>query len=318
MEEIEARLRRARGISPDPAQFSALRSSSLEHGRPLETEKASVLNLDSSNETRPLREDKRIEATFLPRSENTNANAPMKPSWKYSGTDFHVVEASQIESQHSTLEKRPSLRPKEEFFLNTVRKKEPRYSDPTDFPDRDGAELAVPDCLSPRRMATTEPNRRVKDGGEGSAHTLFLSERNLAPPHPPLSRSTSTVESSLPSTPLSLCSPTEDQIRRQPERPILHQGLETLELGYQSQKPSVLKLPTWQNDDEDEGEYGGSGKEDHWWRPGQPDCSPTLFGTRDRRAVSSAKPRRRQKKGILSIFQRRSSVERLIDMYFDD
>jgi len=160
-----------------------------------------------------------------------------------------------------------------------------------------------------RRMTTTEHRPSFRNGGFWSDAAPSILDQEKLPPVPPLSQSTSlaTLKSSPPLTPLEIFSPREDQIRREMENHALHEGPETLELRYKKRRPPMLQL--FGSDDEDD-ETSSRARQQDQDRSGPLDS--------DQKSISSGKTRRQRSRSILSIFQRRSPVEKLIDMYFED
>lgn len=124
------------------------------------------------------------------------------------------------------------------------------------------------------------------------------------PPVPSLSQSGSiaTLASSPPHTPMSICSPKEDQIRREWESFAIQDGAETLEMRYKKRRAPVLSLAD--SDDEQ-----NTKTTEHL----PPDLSKI-----DTWTDAPKRGRLRRSKSIMSIFQRKSPVEKLIDLYFDD
>lgn len=160
-----------------------------------------------------------------------------------------------------------------------------------------------------RRMTTTEGRPSIRNGGFWSEQSAGLLPRDDIPTVPVLSQSNSnaTLKSSPPPTPLTMGDPREDQVRRELEAMSIHAGAEGLENRYKNRRPPMLNL--LQSDDEDD-------DEDLKLVPksaGLPQT--TLLDVND---DHSARPRSRRRKSVFSIFQRRSPVEKLIDMYFDD
>lgn len=160
-----------------------------------------------------------------------------------------------------------------------------------------------------RRITTREERSAIRNGGFWStpAVSLFDTE-DTDPPVPALSQAGSTATLSPPATPLSICSPEEDQIRREMENSACHDGAKILESKHRKRRPPVLDLA----DSDDE-----------------PDASTTYHSRRghsrlasaetgDQKGVTFPKPRLRRQRSILSIFHRKSPVEKLIDMYLDD
>lgn len=162
-----------------------------------------------------------------------------------------------------------------------------------------------------RRMNTTEGRPSIRNGGFWSHQAASLFPQDNIPSVPALSQSSSsaTLKSSPPPTPLALCSPREDQIRREMESFALQDGPETLELRYKKRRPPMLNLLDSDDERDDSRSVSTEQEQDH---------SSLLDLTDDHSGVSAARPRVRRQKSIFSIFQRRSPVEKLIDMYFDE
>jgi hypothetical protein len=161
----------------------------------------------------------------------------------------------------------------------------------------------------PRRMASTEERLTVRNGGFWSMQAASLIDnQDRIPPVPALSQAGSTATLSPPPTPLSICSPQEDQLRRELEGFALAEGAETLGLRHRRRQPPMLDLTA--SDDEHEDSRSGSSPLGR--------SSPGLAESSDPKGLLGTRPRIRRQRSILSIFQRRSEVEKLIDMYFDD
>ena len=158
----------------------------------------------------------------------------------------------------------------------------------------------------PRRMTTSEARPSIRNGGFWADHKFGSFEQKDVPPIPPLSASNSnaTLKSSPPLTPLTISDPREDQTRRELETFSIHEGAEALEHRYKKRRPPMLNF--LDSDEE---------KEDSTPVPTPPEPeSSSLFEDDER----SLRPVPRRRKSIFSIFQRKSPVEKLIDMYFDD
>ncbi|EXJ74533.1 uncharacterized protein A1O5_02829 [Cladophialophora psammophila CBS 110553] len=169
-------------------------------------------------------------------------------------------------------------------------------------------EAITPPRPTPRRRTTTSDGRpSIRNGGFWSDQTAELFAQGEVPPVPALSQSNSnaTLKSNPPLTPLTLSDPREDQLRREMESFAIRDGPETLEHRYKKRRPPVLNL--FDSDDEKEDQQSVS-------TTLEPDNLSLLETSDDR----GARPRTRRRKSIFSIFQRRSPVEKLIDMYFDD
>lgn len=183
----------------------------------------------------------------------------------------------------------------------------PRSSSKT-FSSADKTEQTAESPLKPlQRRITTDNRQSVRHGGFWSAPPLLLLEKEPILHVPSLSQSGSeaAISPSPPLTPLSLCSPREDQIRRELESFALHDGAETLELKYKKRRPPKLDLVGSDEDlleieEEEEGQTAyETGKKEH-------------------SASEPSRTRPRRSKSIRSIFQRKSPIEKVIDLYFDD
>lgn len=157
----------------------------------------------------------------------------------------------------------------------------------------------------PRRRMTADNRQSVRHGGFWSAPPLLLLDQEPIPPVPSLSQSGSiaTITSSPPLTPLSLCSPREDQIRRELESFALQEGPETLELKYKKRRPPRLDLV----------DFDGEALEVEEERESRPEVEKKELSNSE-----PSRPRPRRSKSIMSMFQRRSPIEKVIDLYFDD
>lgn len=128
------------------------------------------------------------------------------------------------------------------------------------------------------------------------------------PPLPALSPSNSITTPrfpEMPSTPLSLNPPNEDQIRREIELFTLHDGAESLIRNqYKTRAPPSLML----NSDDEEDEFGG--------RPNV--ISNKSVKDDDQRSIASVTPSVKRRKSIFAIFQRKSELDKLLDLYLSD
>lgn len=158
-----------------------------------------------------------------------------------------------------------------------------------------------------RRMTTTEGRPSIRNGGFWSDQSAGLLPRDDIPAVPVLSQSNSnaTLKSSPPLTPLTMGDPREDQVRRELETMSIHAGAEALGSRYKNRRPPMLNLLA-SDDEEDDLEPVPKSA-------GLPQS--TLLDVND---DQSGRPRSRRRKSVFSIFQRRSPVEKLIDMYLDD
>jgi hypothetical protein len=102
---------------------------------------------------------------------------------------------------------------------------------------------------------------------------------------------------------MSICSPHEDQLRRELESFALQEGAETLALRYKKRKPPILSFA-----DSDDG---------HPWQYANLNHDLAKAAGAPV-SESTSRPLMRRRRSILSIFQRRSPVEKLIDMYLDE
>jgi hypothetical protein len=139
-------------------------------------------------------------------------------------------------------------------------------------------------------------------------HTPSGTFSEHTPPMPVLSPSISINTprlAEIPLTPLSLNPPNEDQIRREIEFFTLQDGAESLvNHRYRHQAPSTFVIDS---DDEDDG-YGGLRN------------SFSAKSTRDddQRSIVSVTPSLKRRKSIFSVFQRKSELDKLLDLYLDD
>ena len=169
----------------------------------------------------------------------------------------------------------------------------------------------VPPRPAPRRRMTTSDGRTsIRNGGFWSGQSVAVFDDDEVPPVPILSASNSnaTLTMTPPLTPLAigdLSDPREDQLRRELETFSIQDGAEALEHRYKKRRPPMLNLL---DSDEDKDDFTPIAT------PLEPDHSSVMSGDDDR----SLRPRPRRRKSIFSIFQRKSPVEKLIDMYFDD
>ncbi|KIW92376.1 uncharacterized protein Z519_07360 [Cladophialophora bantiana CBS 173.52] len=169
-------------------------------------------------------------------------------------------------------------------------------------------EAITPPRPTPRRRMTTSDGRpSIRNGGFWSDQAAELFVQGDVPPVPALSQSNSnaTLKSNSPLTPLTLSDPREDQLRREMESFAIRDGPETLEHRYKKRKPPMLNF--FDSDDEKEDQQSVS-------TTLETDSVSLPEASDDR----GARPRTRRRKSIFSIFQPRSPVEKLIDMYFDD
>ncbi|KAI1623046.1 hypothetical protein EDD37DRAFT_610360 [Exophiala viscosa] len=149
------------------------------------------------------------------------------------------------------------------------------------------------------RRALTGPEHSVARNDscvpEQTASRLDLGDK--LPPVPALSHAGSTATLKPAPTPLLICSPGEDQLRRELESFALRDGAETLKMTYRNRKPPMLSFV-----DSDEEE------EEDWSKSVEKEDQHSANGVRIRRQRS-----------FLTVFQRKkSAVEEVIDMYLDD
>ncbi|KAK5195368.1 hypothetical protein LTR99_001890 [Exophiala xenobiotica] len=162
----------------------------------------------------------------------------------------------------------------------------------------------VPLKTTRRRTSATAQISGERAGTFGSDQTALSARfQGGLSPVPTLSHAGSSATLSPPRTPMSICSPHEDQLRRELESFALQEGAETLALRYKKRKPPILSFAD--SDDEHPCQYANL---DH-------DLAKAA-GTPA--SESTSRPQMRRRRSILSIFQRRSSVEKLIDMYLDE
>ncbi|ETI26470.1 hypothetical protein G647_03247 [Cladophialophora carrionii CBS 160.54] len=167
---------------------------------------------------------------------------------------------------------------------------------------------------TPRRRTTTSDGRpSIRNGGFWSNPGVGVFDQGDVPPVPALSQSTSnaTLTSSPPLTPLTIGGPREDQLRRELETLSIQDGAEVLEHRYKKRRPPMLNLL----DSDDEGNESTPMPTSL-----RPDHSGSLHEGEEEEEDDERglRPRPRRRKSIFSIFQRKSPVEKLIDMYFDD
>ncbi|KAJ9643232.1 hypothetical protein H2204_002128 [Knufia peltigerae] len=112
-----------------------------------------------------------------------------------------------------------------------------------------------------------------------------------------------------PPTPILVCSPYEDQLRRELEIQVLQEGPEALELKYKPRGPLTLNVVDDDDDDDDDGEREGEVGHQNQDKT----ALSTLLLLKD-----NGRPQLKRRETILGIFRKRSPVERFIDMYLDD
>ena len=170
------------------------------------------------------------------------------------------------------------------------------------------AESMPPQPVPRRRTTNSDGRSSIRNGGFWSGHGLGILNDDDAPPMPTLSASASnaTLQSDPPPTPLTIGNPREDQIRRELETYSIHEGSDALEHQYKKRRPPTLNLLDSDDDMEDSAKILNSSETDY---------SSAQYED-DARSIQPSTHRRR--KSILSIFQRKSPVEKLIDMYLDE
>ncbi|KAK5217683.1 hypothetical protein LTR72_009346 [Exophiala xenobiotica] len=162
----------------------------------------------------------------------------------------------------------------------------------------------VPLKTTRRRTSATAEISGERAGTSGSDQTASSARfQSGLSPVPTLLHAGSAATLSPPRTPMSICSPHEDQLRRELKSFALQEGAETLALRYKKRKPPILSFAD--SDDEHPWQYANL---DH-------DLAKAA-GTPA--SESTSRPQMRRRRSILSIFQRRSPVEKLIDMYLDE
>ncbi len=168
----------------------------------------------------------------------------------------------------------------------------------------------VPSKTTRRRTSATAEISSERAGRSGSDQTASSSRfQGGLSPVPTLSHAGSAATLSPPQTPMSICSPHEDQLRRELESFALQEGAETLVLRYKKRKPPILSFA-----DSDEGD---DNDDEHPWQYTNLDYTlAKAAGAAEPKSTS--RPQLRRQRSILSIFQRRSPVEKLIDMYLDE
>ncbi|KIW20896.1 hypothetical protein PV08_01475 [Exophiala spinifera] len=178
-----------------------------------------------------------------------------------------------------------------------------------------GAAQPVPNPnLSPRAVkvhswnhAEGPPKRKESLAVNCTAPLPKNQERSS--PVPPLSHSGSlaTVATlSPPPTPILMCSPYEDQLRRELEIQVLHEGPEALESKYKLGGPLTLNVvDDYDDDGNDQGEVGGQTPEkttmSTWALP-----------------KDNGRLQLKRSETILGIFRKRSPLEKFIDMYLEE
>lgn len=177
----------------------------------------------------------------------------------------------------------------------------PRSSSKPVVPEDSSRSSSPSSQVSPLHHEAVDKRNPFRQAGFWSMPT-FDDEPTPPVPHLSQSGSIATLATSPPPTPLSLFSPKEDQIRRELESFAIVDGAETLELRYKKRRPPMLSLV----DADDDLDF----KEPEQLHPQLMGPETTMDTPR------SARPRR--SKSIMSIFQRKSPVEKVIDLYFDD
>ena len=162
-----------------------------------------------------------------------------------------------------------------------------------------------------RRHMTISESKRNARNTIFVAHPTGLREHDL-PPLPglpglsPSNSTTASVPSLTPNTPMSLWSPTEDQIRRELEMMTLHDGADPL----LNNRYGGQTDPTWIKELEHEVELPPPLALPKRRSPQAPMTAPDQFETPERGQL-------RRRKSIIEYF-RKSPVDRLLDMYLDD
>lgn len=190
-------------------------------------------------------------------------------------------------------------------------------------PPQEVQSASLPPRLSSRRIpgkggeveATAKFHRRhvtISEGRGISSMLLLHSQTGLTehtPPLPFLSPSRSIASPQLPdmpSTPLSLNPPNEDQIRREIELFAIQGGAQPLlDQRYRYQEPPSLMLDF---DGEEETHSENFERRSLTKKPAED----------DRMSMVSVTPSMKRRKSIFSIFQRKSELEKLLDLYLDE
>ncbi|KAK4937162.1 hypothetical protein LTR10_022141 [Elasticomyces elasticus] len=148
------------------------------------------------------------------------------------------------------------------------------------------------------RRALTVPEQPI------ASNDIYIPEHTVPPSDlrqklssvPGLSHAGSTTTLNCPPTPLLICSPGEDQLRRELESFALREGAETLKMTYKNRKPPMLSF------------VDSDGEEEDWEGSAETEYQQAADVVRIRRQRS-----------FLNVFQRKkSAVEQVIDMYLDD
>lgn len=167
-----------------------------------------------------------------------------------------------------------------------------------------------------RRMTISGDQQSSQIGEHQSTTGSFV--EIYSPPLPslasPASDVTWTSSPPPPATPLTLCPPNEDQLRRELEFLAMYDGVETLEQRYKQRRPPKILLPEVDDDDDD----AISMMEDEATVTKSQYPPRTDSRVRSKVDVKSENGQLRRKKSILTFFQRKSPVDELIEMYMDD
>ena len=167
-------------------------------------------------------------------------------------------------------------------------------------------------------QALAKSHRRhvtISEGRGASRNMLLLQSpagiySECTPPLPVLSPSFSMNtprlhDLDMPPTPLSLNPPNEDQLRREIEMFTLQDGAESLvAYQYRAQPPSSFQLDS--DDEEDDYQNFRSGRSG---KAAQEDSQ---------RSLVSVTPSMKRRKSIFSVFQRKSELDKLLDLYLSD
>jgi len=169
-----------------------------------------------------------------------------------------------------------------------------------------------------KEQALAKSHRRhvTISGGRGASRNMLLMQSpagmysECTPPLPVLSPSISIDtprrhDLNMPSTPLSMNPPNEDQLRREIETFALQDGAESL-IGYRYRQQPPSSFPLDSEDEDDD------------YRKFQSCRSRKVAKEDDSRSFVSVTPSMKKRKSIFSVFQRKSELDKLLDLYLSD
>ena len=171
--------------------------------------------------------------------------------------------------------------------------------------------------VSSDEQVLAKSHRRHVTISEGASRTMLLlhspsgTYSECTPPLPVLSPSFSFTtprlqDMDMPLTPLSLNPPNEDQIRREIESFSLQDGADSLaQHRYRHEAPPSFRL---ESDDE----------EDDFRSINVRPSRKVMKVDDDQRSIVSTTPSQKRRKSIFSVFQRRSELDKLLDLYLSD